>query len=277
MAWWLLEVSLGAVDLIPLTSRSCMMPSSKTKTLSASPTRFKRRNRKPSRTSVCEGIVTSRHLIIVAASSHNVKAISGGVAIDGELLDEVALLESGWMSRLHCVLQFSQFRQVGTRPSHFLWRFLHAWHGVRVLGRDGVSWVLVTNTCDLVRDLCTRGAAFGSRGGCTVERLCICSSKTSKILVELQMTWPRACGPPAKLSSLCNPSSRFRKARWMARTIVLTSPEALKRVVLPSCSRILHSLTGDGPVLWVSLELCIAKMRLQILAETPHRAVASSL
>lgn len=147
------------------------MPSSKTKTLSASPTRFKRKNRKPSRTSVCEGIVTSRHLIIVVASSHNIRALSGGGVTDVELLDELALPDFGWLSRLHCVLQYSQFRQVGTRPSHFLWRLLHAWHGVRVLGRDCVSWVLVTNSWDLVRDLGTRGVVFGSCGGCTVERL----------------------------------------------------------------------------------------------------------
>lgn len=146
MALWLVAVPLGAVDIIPSTPGSCSMPSSKTNTLSASPTRFKSRKRKPSRTSACEGIVTSRHLIIVVASSHNVRALSGGVVIDDELWDEVALPESGWMSRLHCVLQFSQFRQVGTRPSHFLWRLLHAWHGIRVLERDCVSWDVVTNT-----------------------------------------------------------------------------------------------------------------------------------
>ena len=139
MTWWLVAVPLGAVDPIPSNSGSCSMPSSKTKTLSACPTRFKRRNRKPSRTSICEGIVTSRHLINVIVSSHNAKALSGGVVKGGGPLDEGALPELEWLSRLHCVFQCSQFRQVGTRSSHFLWRFRHAWHGTRVLGHDCVS------------------------------------------------------------------------------------------------------------------------------------------
>lgn len=90
------------------------------------------------------------------------------------------------------------------------------------------------------------------------------------------MTRPRACGPPGKLSRLCSPSSRVRKARRMVTNVALTSSEDLERAALPSRSRISVSLTEDGPALCASLELCIAKMRLQILAETPHRAVASS-
>ena len=110
-----------------------------------------------------------------------------------------------------------------------------------------------------------------------MERLQICSSKTSKTLVKLQITCPRACGPSGKLFSPCSPSSRLGKARRMTRTVALTSSEGLERAALPSCSRISDSLIGDGPAFCTSLELCIAKMSLQIPAETPHRAVASSL
>ena len=63
----------------------------------------------------------------------------------------------------------------------------------------------------------------------------------------------------------------------MASSVVLRSSGGIERAVLPPCLGSSDFSTGDSLAFCISLELRIAETSLQMLAETPHRAVASSL